>query len=285
MVESECSSLASCDSDSEADFSPEQGEAGIDGDVASEEEEEEEASPPGGDRKRRRLVGAKDYSCSDQSILPAATRRAAMSEVTLIILDWDDTLLPSTWLQQQGLQIAAGSAMPNEEQKALLQRLARRVIRILRSTKQLGQVTIVTNAEKGWVELSCSKFLPEVLPLLEGIKIMSARSTFEHAHPQSTPMHWKRLAFRSEIAAFFHASAVGCVEDNWKNMISVGDSMQERTALLEATQGRDCWSKSLKFVERPSPEQLMRQQRLLGACLRYLVDFEGSLDLCLDAQN
>jgi hypothetical protein len=242
-----------------------------------------EAHAPGGDRKRRRLARAKDHGCSGYSILRAAAHRAATTEATLIILDWDDTLLPSTWLQQNQLQIVAESPAPNEEQKAMLRKVARSAIKILLSAKQLGQVTIVTNAEKGWVELSCSKFLPEIFPLLEGIKIFSARSTFEHSQPQN-PIHWKRLAFRKEINTFLQASSPSS-EVCRKNLISVGDSMSERTALLEATEGRDCWRKSLKFIERPSPEHLMRQQKLLNACLEPLVDFEGSLDLCLQVQD
>jgi len=269
------STLTSWDSDS-----GESGEASVEDDAASSEEE---VCQSGGDSKRRRLASAKDCSRSGLPSFPAAAHRAAPSEASLIILDWDDTLFPSTWLQQQGLQIVVGSAMPSDEQKALLRRVARYVIRTLRRAKHLGHVTIVTNAEKGWVELSCSKFLPEVFPLLEGIKVLSARSTFEHAQPQS-PVHWKCLAFRREITAFFQAPRfveAGCQ----KNMISVGDSMQERVALHEATAGRDCWTKSLKFEERPSPEQLMKQHKLLTACLRPFVAFEGSLDLCMQCPD
>lgn len=272
--DSSSSSLASWDSDSEADFG-----LGSSEDAAAEDALAS-VYPCGGDRKRRRLARAKDCGCFGLSILPAAARRTVATEATLIILDWDDTLMPSTWLQEQGLQIVAGSALPSEEQTAVLRGVARCVIRTLRRAKRVGHVTIVTNAEKGWVELSCSKFLPGVFPLLEGIKILSARSTFEHAQPQS-PIHWKCMAFRKEITAFFQAQS-RCIETGGqRNIVSVGDSLQERAALLQVTEGRDCRAKSLKFEERPSPEQLIKQHRLLTACLRPFVDFEGSLDLCL----
>jgi len=235
-------------------------------------------------RKRRRLARAKDSYRSDPPFLPVAVHQAVAPEVTLIILDWDDTLLPSTWLQSQGLQIAPDSALPSEEQKAELSKVARCVIQTLRIAKRLGHVTVITNGEKGWVELSCCKFLPEVAPLLEGFKISSARFAFEHEQPQS-PIHWKRMAFRKEIGAFLgmvsELPCAGC-QSCHANMVSVGDSMSERVALMEATEGRDCWTKSLKLVERPSPEQLIKQHELLSNCLRPFVDHEGSLDLCLE---
>lgn len=261
------------DSDSETDYRY------VPSDVLEDEEtttSETETSLCGGDRKRRRLFGAKDTrSCSD------AVRRAVAAEATLIILDWDDTLLPSTWLLNEGLQIADGSAPPNEEQKAELSKVAQCVIQTLRKVKRLGHVTLVTNAEKGWVELSCRKFLPEVAPLLEGIKVSSARSAFETAQAQS-PVDWKRMAFNKEIGTFLQMPSRIAEIGLQNNIVSVGDSMSERTALMEATEGMDCWAKSLKLLERPSPDQLVKQHDLLCSCLRQFVDHEGSLDLCLE---
>merc|ERR1712070_411570 len=83
-----------------------------------------------------------------------------------------------------------------------LNMVARHVIKTLRRARRLGHVIIVTNAEKGWVELTCAKFLPEVFPHLEGIKVISARSAFEHVQPPS-PVQWKWLTFHQEIAAFY----------------------------------------------------------------------------------
>jgi len=279
--ESSCLSMESLDSDADPDFGLSltclQDEAASELDLVFSH----------GRRKRRRLAAAKDC-CSSGGPSSAIAQWLSALEVNLIILDWDDTLLPSTWLQQQGLQVAPGSAMPSEEQKAELRRIARHVIRTLRRAKRLGTGMIVTNAEKGWIELSCCKFLPEVAPLLEGMKLLSARSLFEHAQPAAqplSPMHWKRMAFAREVAAFFQRPSRYAEAGCRKSIISVGDSMSERNALYDATDGRECWSKSMKLLERPSPDQLVKQHELLGACLRQFVDYEGSLDLCLQTPN
>ena len=64
------------------------------------------------------------------------------------------------------------------------------VISLINRAQQLGSVIIITNAETGWVELSCKKFMPRVAPLLTNIKILSARSTYEALFPDS-PSDWK----------------------------------------------------------------------------------------------
>jgi hypothetical protein len=275
-----CSSLTSCDGESEiySDFGLELDPSDDDLDEVSFEAE---SALSGGDSKRRRVdkkIGQPRTGLLD----PAAAHRV---QDTLIIFDWDDTLCPSTWLQMQGLQITPGSPIPTQEQKADLGKVARCVIRTLRRAKRLGHVIIVTNGERGWVELSCGKFLPEVGPLLEGIKVVSANSMFKHTRPQS-PVHWKRLAFRAEITSFCQARQMFADTGCQKHMVSVGDSMQERTALMEAMEVRnDCWGKSMKLLERPSPDQLVKQHELLRNCLRPFVEYEGSLDMCLEVPS
>jgi hypothetical protein len=263
------SSLSSWDSDSETEYGPEPSEAGDEMDTAY------------ANNKRRKLMGDEDYCITTSQ---AELKMQARSEVNLIILDWDDTLLPSTWLQQQGLQIASDADMPNHEQKMELSMVARHVIKTLRRARRLGHVIIVTNAEKGWVELTCAKFLPEVFPHLEGIKVTSARSAFEHIQPPS-PVQWKWLTFHREIAAFYRMQAKLPGMQHKISIISIGDANHERTALFRATEDRDCWTKSLKLMERPTVEQLLRQHELLFACLRPAVNFNGNLDLCLQVPN
>lgn len=52
--------------------------------------------------------------------------------------------------------------------------------------KKLGMVFIITNAAEGWVEMSSERFLPKVnKEILEGIKIVSARTKFEKQFPHN----------------------------------------------------------------------------------------------------
>eukprot|EP00931_Biecheleriopsis_adriatica_P075718 TRINITY_DN49516_c0_g1_i1.p1 TRINITY_DN49516_c0_g1~~TRINITY_DN49516_c0_g1_i1.p1 ORF type:complete len:271 (-),score=56.54 TRINITY_DN49516_c0_g1_i1:21-833(-) len=190
---------------------------------------------------------------------------------TLILLDWDDTLLPHTWLQEQSMPVC-GPGKPSLAQQAELQKVADSVARTLQQVQALGQTVLITNAEPGWVDLSCNRFLPTVLPLLADMKVISARAAFEHRFPGS-PAKWKLMAFEDEVDAF-------CAEpgQDLRHVISIGDSMHEHTALREATQGKTCFAKSVKFLNRPSLKMLTDQHEALYHCLSDVVSQEDNLD-------
>lgn len=198
------------------------------------------------------------------------------AEDTILIFDWDDTVLPSTWIQEQGLRLDEDS-VPTEVQQAQLQKMADRAAQTLCVAKRHGKVILVTNAERGWIELSCKKFMPSLYPTLEDLKLLSARSTYEHQGVAS-PFEWKYLAFESEIACFYEAFA----GDRRKNVLSFGDSAHEREALIRVTERlQNCRTKSLKFVERPEVEQLLKEHELISGCFRHIVNHDGNLDLCI----
>merc|ERR550532_3221374 len=114
-------------------------------------------------------------------------------------------MLPSTWIQEQGLSLDEDS-QPTEEQRAQLQKVAERAAQTLCVAKRHGKAILVTNAEHGWIELSCQKFMPSLYPFLLDVKILSARSMYEHQGVAS-PFEWKYLAFEHEIHCFYEAFA------------------------------------------------------------------------------
>jgi len=200
--------------------------------------------------------------------------RFSMDE-TVVIFDWDDTVLPSSWVQDQGLSLSADSLLTPEQEQVLAE-LARCATKTMRVARTLGTIVLVTNAERGWVELSCMKFLPSLYPSLESVKIISARTEYE-TPTTSSPFDWKLKAFTSEIERVLRSDTVVR-----KNILSIGDSSHERAALVGATSTiPNCRIKSLKFVERPTVDQLCKEHLLLGSCFRRVVHHEGNLDLCI----
>lgn len=197
-------------------------------------------------------------------------------EDTILIFDWDDTVLPSTWISEQGLTLCEDS-VPTATHMALLDKVAERAAQTLAVAKRYGKVVLVTNAERGWIELSCQKFLPSLYQSLADVKIFSARSTYEHKGVAS-PFEWKYLAFESEIRGFYESFT----SDRRKNVISFGDSAHEREALIRVTERmQNVHTKSLKFVERPEVEQLLKEHELITGCFRYIVHHDGNLDMCI----
>jgi len=200
-------------------------------------------------------------------------------EETIFIFDWDDTVLPSSWVQQQGLRLDDESKL-SDAQRQQLSEVAVLAAETFRIAKQCGTVVLVTNAERGWIELSCQKFLPTLCPALESIKLLSARTTYE-TPAMSSPLDWKLCAFESEIRRVFGADVV-LEPERRKNILSLGDSMNEREALLRACSSLpNCRSKSLKFVERPDISQICKQHTLITGCFDRIVHHDGNLDLCI----
>jgi len=192
----------------------------------------------------------------------------------VILFDWDDTLLPSSFLAERGHRLDNDLPMSVELQQQLAQH-EQAVILVLETAARYGTVNIVTNAETGWVELSAQKFLPRVAPLLRRFHILSARSTYEPSFP-GMPVQWKYQAFRQRLAAY----GVGKVQGP-TNVVSFGDSHVEREAIRAVTRDMSVRTKSVKFAERPSVEQLRRQIELVTNCFEYIQTHDADLDLML----
>jgi len=196
---------------------------------------------------------------------------------TVIIFDWDDTLLASSFLHQRGYRLD-NMMPPNEEVDSGLKLLEESVIALLTHAQQFGEVNIVTNAETGWVQLSAQKFMPGVVPLLEKIHVISARSTYEADHPDS-PLKWKYHAMEERLGVHF---VTPTDPSRTRHVISFGDSHVEREAVRTVTkQFEGTRTKSVKFAERPSMEQLRRQIELVSNCFSYIYSHDGDLDLML----
>jgi len=193
---------------------------------------------------------------------------------TVIFFDWDDTLIPSSFLSGKGYRLDTDNERLKEMESSLKE-LEHSVIGVLRLAMTFGEVHIVTNAETGWVQLSAQKFMPGIVPLLEKVEVLSARSTFEGMFPDS-PLKWKFYAFQQKLAHSFSETK------SEKNVVSFGDSHVEREAVRAVTRGfSNTTTKSVKFAERPSLEQLRRQIELVTNCFQYIHNHEGDLDLQL----
>jgi len=195
-------------------------------------------------------------------------------EETILIFDWDDTVLPSTWIARQGLRLDDESVV-SAQQRADLCVLEAEAFETFKVAMEHGEVVVVTNAEAGWIELSCKKFFPGLTEVLHKVRVASARTMFESATVQS-PFEWKYKAFAKELEGYVSRGRV--------NVVSFGDSQHEREAIIRATHGlAEVRTKSLKFVERPEVDQLRKEHQLIRGCLRQVIQHDGNLDLCIRA--
>ena len=74
----------------------------------------------------------------------------------MVIFDWDDTLLCSSYLHGQGYHLESARPFP-QPLTSYLHQIDELTLQILRKTvAKIGKdkVFIVTNAESGWVQIS-----------------------------------------------------------------------------------------------------------------------------------
>lgn len=182
-----------------------------------------------------------------------------MCEDIVFIFDWDDTLMPTTWLHENDT---------NKEESEILDAISTSVIQLLTEAQKYGTVKIVTNAQRDWVQSSCRDFLPRCVFLLETIPIISARGIYEWLYPDK-PIMWKILAF--QIATI-----------NYSEIISIGDTHAERIAALQL----DAFFrvKSIKLEELPKIETFAHQVRMLPTLLGPIVAMEENMDVFYDLE-
>lgn len=215
------------------------------------------------------------HKCHNESLAEGTNFSASFKETTFIF-DWDDTIMPSTWLKCEGL-VPLESAVVLPQHVEQLAKLADTAVEMVRQAQQRGTVVIITNADEGWVELSCHRYMPALWPLIKKSRIISARTMFECARAP-LPSEWKLLAFRREIARSY-----GPDRKTPKNIISIGDGPHEREALLRSTaELENCRAKSLKFFEEPEIAELSQQQTIVTGSLERIVSLEVNLDLRME---
>ncbi len=138
---------------------------------------------------------------------------------TLIIFDWDDTLLCTSYLTPTG--VFNEDFELSEKDKERITKLENYVLRILDLAISKGDTYIITNAAPGWVEYSAERFYPEVFKILNKVTIVSARGEYEKLYPGDS-RQWKIQAFL-ETKKNFDTDLVA-------NIICLGDSIIEMEA-------------------------------------------------------
>ena len=172
---------------------------------------------------------------------------------SLIIFDWDDTLLCTSYLIRNGLNDENIQLSLKDKDK--ISKLEISVYKLLSTALEKGDVFIITNANSGWVEYSAQKYYPSILNLLKNIKIISAREEYEYYFPDD-PRMWKIQSFLN-IQRMLNLNLV-------TNIICLGDSFIEIEAgKILGSKFNQAFVKTVKFREFPKPDELNKQLNLV----------------------
>ena len=189
------------------------------------------------------------------------------SHKTLIILDWDDTLFPTSWVMDNSIDLADPSTRMkyNEVFKELDELLSS----FLAKTNSLGTTLIITNAMPEWVQLS-SSLLRKTNKILKNIEVISARERYRNRQMKD----WKKHCFLDEIKKYGHEI---------DNIVSIGDATYEYIALVNLYNHQkryyDRLLKAVKLQRYPSYDHLHEQLSMMNNNISKICRHKNHLDL------
>lgn len=194
---------------------------------------------------------------------------------SIIILDWDDTLLPTSFLSPGGIFNLDIKLSKNDSEK--LAKIEKEVSNLLNSAIEKGEVFIITNADKGWVEFSASKFYPSIIGILSKIKIISAREEYGNVFPGDSAK-WKIQTFL-DLQKYINLNLI-------TNLLCFGDSIIEiKAGKILASKFREAFIKTIKFKEAPKLDDLFKQLNLVNQQFNFIYSSVKNLTIKVEKKR
>jgi len=215
-----------------------------------------------------KALDSRSKVCDSGPWSPASTTVGPEIE-TLIVFDYDDTLLCTSFLQ---LFYQEQPLPASVEQQ--LRRLEVAACSLLELALRWGHVLIISNAVDGWVEYSAMQWLPGLVPFLKRVRVISAQSKYADLYPGQNSQ-WKAKAFMDLQEELDLGSVM--------NIVSMGDSWFERDAACAlGNKFTQAFTKTIKFKEKPSPEELRKELELLALKFEKIMDADRNLTINLE---
>ena len=195
---------------------------------------------------------------------------------TLFIFDWDDTLFFTTHINPSKNNTFF---YESKTEKRLMNTIEYYIVEILNKALSKGTVLIITNSSDGWVH-ACAKFYyPNLIPILDKIKIISARELYQSEYP-SEPMTWKVKTFNDLKHKFnFEKCAVS-------NIICIGDDNYEIIAAKKLGENfENCLVKTIKCRDKPNLTDLIKQIILINEQILRVYNYPKSLTIKVDKKK
>lgn len=217
--------------------------------------------------------------CNDPKVIISARQRFK----ALFLLDWDDTLCPTSWIDTQSHATPFAMGFAPRPSWAQLEELGKAVKAFVDEAGRFGTVAIVTMAERPWVQVSLREFLPGAAESIEKLQVFYARESFmTRAIPGACQMTiLKRRAMQIAMDAILLRLGRGA---SFECLVSIGDNEAEKKAAMEVGQefqskGLIKVTKTVKLRAKPTIEQMTTQVKKLQEILPRLVEQTGKRNL------
>ena len=189
----------------------------------------------------------------------------------IIIYDWDDTFLCTTFFSPFGYFDESIYLSINQDLQ--IKKLESIVLSLLALSILKGDVYIITNSEPGWVEFSSQKIFPSLLEsnVLKKINIISARGLYEKQFPRDGKK-WKMEAFNDIVNKYNQQLLT--------NIMSIGDSINEIEAGKRlGLSFQKSFIKTIKLKDFPLVDELINQLNIIRQKFEYIFYLKKNLTI------
>eukprot|EP00931_Biecheleriopsis_adriatica_P061865 TRINITY_DN37219_c0_g1_i1.p1 TRINITY_DN37219_c0_g1~~TRINITY_DN37219_c0_g1_i1.p1 ORF type:complete len:485 (-),score=99.98 TRINITY_DN37219_c0_g1_i1:72-1526(-) len=268
------------------------------------------------DDERHRSRG--DSAVTQSTGLPESDRSTSPAE-TVIFIDWDDTLFPTSWLAERLKHVSWKDSaswqdrpelFPDDDTK--LEQLDKAARAFVLSAATLGRIFCVTLAKKPWQETSMNLFMPRLARVWKDLGIETFYASQENISRgcdlERTGLPVSKCildpAEEVEIIAQQRAQKKKCCMERclttfygknaaWKNVMGIGDGAPEWDALQEISfthqnpicEGSDSKTsmtvKAIKMLDHPDCAVLCMQHEVIQSWLPKIAERSDDVFICL----
>jgi hypothetical protein len=197
----------------------------------------------------------------------------------IIIIDWDDTLYPTTWTTKNKLNF--NDEIIKENYILFLKDLDNSISNLLINLNRRCDIYIISNGSISWIN-SCLKLLPKSEYTIKNgnIRIISSRDIYQSKYQ---PKDWKILTFNNLIKSI--TQQIESTEI--LNIISLGDAEYEYNALINIDNLKlknKFFLKSIKFISKPDYIYIIEQIDFINNNYNNIINKFGFIDLVIETK-
>lgn len=195
---------------------------------------------------------------------------------SIVIFDWDDSLLPTTYISQVWMRLLHRHLSLEDKFviDAELDHLSNSILELFDLLFDRCIILVVSNCLPVWIEESI-KYMPKLISLMGKHEIICCRP--EHPEDKcSNGVYWKYKCFKEIMSQF---------KENMNDIqfISIGDSENERGAALSLKKDyNNLLIKNIKLKDTPTIKECNKQIVYLKENIYSILDNKMSMDVYLD---
>lgn len=188
----------------------------------------------------------------------------------LFVLDWDDTIFPTTVFmrEQEAIEAEVGIKIHTASVQVNIPRsYQEKIIDLIRYMKRRGDVILITNASISWVIESCILHMPYLYNyLIYEVPIISASDNYASIRPTEV-YSWK-------FYALYHY-LLGVIWKRYSHVMSIGDSEYEHHAVKQLAR---CFTEERhENTYMPSAIRLQSSPGTLSIMIKQVSDIQATI--------